>query len=87
MCHPAGGQPSCVFATIHKGSLVSLNPETNPALLFPNLEPLILLAAPLFAMPEDDEEDEDADEDEDGDEDEDEDEEDEGDEDDEEDVD
>ncbi|OYW42757.1 MAG: hypothetical protein B7Z38_03900 [Rhodobacterales bacterium 12-64-8] len=63
----------------HKGSLVSLNPETNPALLFPNLEPLILLAAPLFAMPEDDEEEEDADEDED-DGDENEDEEDEGDE-------
>ena len=64
---------------------MSLTPETNPALLFPNLEPLILLAAPVFAMPEDDEEDEDADEDEDdGDEDEDE-EEDEGDEDDDED--
>jgi len=79
MCHPAGESPSCAFAMSHKGSLVSLNPETNPALLFPDLEPLILLAAPLFAMPEDDEEEEDADEDED-DGDEDEDEEDEGDE-------
>ena len=67
---------------------MSLNPETNPALPFPNLEPLIVLAVPLFAMPEDDA-DEAADED-DGDEDEDEDEdeeEDEGDEDDEEDED
>ena len=50
---------------------MSLNPETNPALQFLNLEPLVVLAAPLFAMPEDDE-DEDADEDDDGDEDEDE---------------
>lgn len=64
---------------------MSLNPETNPALEFLNLQPSIVLATPLFAMPEDDE-DEAADED-DGDEDEDEEEEDEGDEDDEEDED
>ena len=67
---------------------VSLNSETSPAFLFSNPEPLILLVAPLFAMPEDDA-DEAADEDDGGeDEDEDEDEEeDEGDEDDEEDED
>lgn len=63
---------------------MSLNTETNPALLFPDMALMTLLAAPLSAMPEEDDEEEDEDEDEDGDEDEDEDEGDDEDEDDEE---